>query len=220
MGAAAVEALDTITDGGTVEPVISVPITIVTKENVDDFRADVPVTPAVPSAGGSDPPRIPRDPAARHRQELRLGRGAARRRSRPLARRMPRPRRRQRRRQVDADQGASPGTYIPDAGTIEIDGEPVGFAGPADARAAGIEMVFQDLSLCDHVDVVGNLFLGREPTRGPFLDRRRMLADGRAHARRARDPHPAPDRQGREAVRRPAPGHRHRPRRRLRAHAS
>jgi simple sugar transport system ATP-binding protein len=71
------------------------------------------------------------------------------------------------------------GTYLPDAGTITMDGQPLALRGPADARAAGIEMVFQDLSLCDHIDVAGNLFLWREPTRGPFLDRRRMQADGR-----------------------------------------
>lgn len=71
------------------------------------------------------------------------------------------------------------GTYIPDAGTIRVEGEPVRFSGPSDARARRIEMVFQDLSLCDHVDVVGNLFLGRELTRGPFLDQKRMLAEGR-----------------------------------------
>jgi simple sugar transport system ATP-binding protein len=70
------------------------------------------------------------------------------------------------------------GTYIPDGGTIAVDGEEVRFSGPADARARRIEMVFQDLSLCDHVDVVGNLFLGRELTRGPFLDQARMLAEG------------------------------------------
>jgi simple sugar transport system ATP-binding protein len=72
------------------------------------------------------------------------------------------------------------GTYVADGGTMEFDGAPLALAGPADARAAGIEMVFQDLSLCDHIDVAGNLFLGREPTRGPFLDRRRMLDEGRA----------------------------------------
>ncbi len=71
------------------------------------------------------------------------------------------------------------GTYLPDDGTVAVDGEPVRLAGPADARARRIEMVFQDLSLCDHVDVAGNLFLGRELTRGPFLDRRRMLAEAR-----------------------------------------
>ena len=53
------------------------------------------------------------------------------------------------------------GTYIPDGGTIAIDGEAIAFATPAEARARSIEMVFQDLSLCDHVDVVGNLYLGR-----------------------------------------------------------
>ncbi len=71
------------------------------------------------------------------------------------------------------------GTYVPDGGTISIDGEPVSFAGPAEARARHIEMVFQDLSLCDHVDVVGNLYLGRELTRGLFLDKPAMLAGAR-----------------------------------------
>lgn len=71
------------------------------------------------------------------------------------------------------------GTYIPDEGTIAVDGEMVRFSGPADARARQIDMVFQDLSLCDHIDVVGNLFLGRELTRGPFLDRQRMLDEAR-----------------------------------------
>ena len=69
------------------------------------------------------------------------------------------------------------GTYIPDAGEILIEGQPVRFANPSDARARKIEMVYQDLALCDHVDVVGNLFLGRELRRGPFLDQRRMLAE-------------------------------------------
>lgn len=72
------------------------------------------------------------------------------------------------------------GTYIPDEGAITIDGETVRFASPAEARARAIEMVFQDLSLCDHVDVVGNLYLGRELTRGPFLDKAAMLAGARA----------------------------------------
>jgi simple sugar transport system ATP-binding protein len=71
------------------------------------------------------------------------------------------------------------GTYIPDGGTITIDGAEVSFASPAEARARHIEMVFQDLSLCDHIDVVGNLYLGRELTRGPFLDGPAMLAGAR-----------------------------------------
>lgn len=71
------------------------------------------------------------------------------------------------------------GTYIPDDGTISIDGEEVRFATPADARARSIEMVFQDLSLCDHIDVMGNLFLGRELSRWSFLDSRRMREKAR-----------------------------------------
>jgi simple sugar transport system ATP-binding protein len=75
------------------------------------------------------------------------------------------------------------GAVIPDGGTIEIDGKPVSFASPADARAHRVEMVYQDLSLCDTVDVAGNLFLGREPRRSilglPLMDSRRMHADAR-----------------------------------------
>ena len=67
------------------------------------------------------------------------------------------------------------GTYIPDSGTITVAGEEVRFTNPNDARSRNIEMVFQDLALCDHIDVVGNLFLGRELTKGPFLDQKAML---------------------------------------------
>ena len=50
------------------------------------------------------------------------------------------------------------GAYLPDEGTIELDGQPVCFGSPAEARARRVEMVYQDLSLCDTVDVAGNLF--------------------------------------------------------------
>jgi simple sugar transport system ATP-binding protein len=77
------------------------------------------------------------------------------------------------------------GAYVPDAGTIELDGTPVRFATPAEARAKKIEMVYQDLSLCDTIDVAGNLFLGREPRRFLFglrlLDQRRMMEEARLH---------------------------------------
>ena len=72
------------------------------------------------------------------------------------------------------------GTYIADSGTIAIDGEQVRFSSPADARARQIEMVFQDLSLCDHIDVMGNLFLGREETRLSFLNSASMRTHARA----------------------------------------
>lgn len=68
------------------------------------------------------------------------------------------------------------GAVIPDAGEIRVDGVALTGSGPRAARAAGIEMVYQDLALCNDVDVAGNLFLGREIHR-PFsrrLDHRRM----------------------------------------------
>jgi simple sugar transport system ATP-binding protein len=71
------------------------------------------------------------------------------------------------------------GAYLPDAGTITIDSEPARFSGPSDARARRIEMVFQDLSLCDSIDVAGNLFLGREITRSGFLDKAAMRREAR-----------------------------------------
>jgi simple sugar transport system ATP-binding protein len=71
------------------------------------------------------------------------------------------------------------GTYIPDEGSIAVNGTEVRFATPADARKHHIEMVYQDLSLCDTIDVAGNLFLGREPMSGPFLDRKAMRQGAR-----------------------------------------
>lgn len=66
------------------------------------------------------------------------------------------------------------GAETPDAGRIEVDGEQVSLTSPADARAKRIDMVYQDLALCESIDVAGNLFLGREPRRGPFIDRAAM----------------------------------------------
>jgi D-xylose transport system ATP-binding protein len=57
------------------------------------------------------------------------------------------------------------GTYVPDGGEILIDGAPQHFHTPSDATQAGIETVYQDLALCDNLDVVANLFLGREQVR-------------------------------------------------------
>jgi simple sugar transport system ATP-binding protein len=72
------------------------------------------------------------------------------------------------------------GTYLPDEGSMAVNGAAVHFVTPADARRHHIEMVYQDLSLCDTIDVAGNLFLGREPMAGPFLDRKAMRAGARA----------------------------------------
>lgn len=54
------------------------------------------------------------------------------------------------------------GAVVPDSGEIRVDGTALTGSGPRAARAAGIEMVYQDLALCNDVDVAGNLFLGRE----------------------------------------------------------
>jgi D-xylose transport system ATP-binding protein len=54
------------------------------------------------------------------------------------------------------------GNFSPDRGTITLDGEAVRFASPSDARKAGIETVYQDLSLCANLDSAANFFIGRE----------------------------------------------------------
>jgi fructose transport system ATP-binding protein len=76
---------------------------------------------------------------------------------------------------IMGDNGAGKSTFVRQItgveqrtrGDIIFDGEPVQFAGPLDARKAGIETVFQTLALADDLDVPDNLFLGREKT---FLD--------------------------------------------------
>ena len=54
------------------------------------------------------------------------------------------------------------GIHSPDAGTISFEGNEVTIHGPSDAVHLGIATVYQDLALCDNLDVVENLFLGRE----------------------------------------------------------
>ena len=61
------------------------------------------------------------------------------------------------------------GVHQPTHGSIEIDGEEVELTQPEIARRLGIETVYQDLALVNELKVDGNLFLGREPTRGGFL---------------------------------------------------
>lgn len=66
------------------------------------------------------------------------------------------------------------GIHLADAGDMRIDGERVRIHGPRDAAALGIETVYQDLALCDNLDIVGNMFLGREHTSRGRLDEARM----------------------------------------------
>jgi ABC-type sugar transport system ATPase subunit len=76
------------------------------------------------------------------------------------------------------------GLGAPDEGEILFEGVLASFHGPDDARAVGIETVFQNLALCDNLDAPGNLFLGREPRRrfGPIsvMNKRKMAQDTRA----------------------------------------
>jgi D-xylose transport system ATP-binding protein len=54
------------------------------------------------------------------------------------------------------------GIHSPDSGEILFEGEPVHISSPKDAARLGIEIVYQDLALCDNLDVVQNMYLGRE----------------------------------------------------------
>jgi D-xylose transport system ATP-binding protein len=54
------------------------------------------------------------------------------------------------------------GIHHTDSGEIVFEGEPVSVSGPKDAAKLGIEVVYQDLALCDNLDVVQNMYLGRE----------------------------------------------------------
>ena len=54
------------------------------------------------------------------------------------------------------------GNYPPTSGTISIEGEETHFTKPIDARRSGIEIVYQDLALCDNLTAAANVFLGRE----------------------------------------------------------
>lgn len=62
------------------------------------------------------------------------------------------------------------GNFAPSSGKIEIQDRPVSFQKPSDARSAGIEIVYQDLALCNNLSAAANVYLGRELMRrvGPF----------------------------------------------------
>ena len=80
------------------------------------------------------------------------------------------------------------GALIPDEGEIFLDGQPVRFRSPLDARRQGIETVYQDLAVAPALDIASNLFLGRELRRPGVLgsvlrmvDKRRMVNESRGH---------------------------------------
>ena len=61
------------------------------------------------------------------------------------------------------------GTYLPDKGQLYWQGKPVKLRSPRESATLGIEVVYQDLALCDNLDVVQNMYLGRELTRNGLL---------------------------------------------------
>ncbi len=61
------------------------------------------------------------------------------------------------------------GAVIPDHGTIELDGQPVHFRGPEDARKLGIETVYQNLAMSPALSIADNMFLGREWRKPGFM---------------------------------------------------
>ncbi len=69
------------------------------------------------------------------------------------------------------------GVERPDAGTISLNGRPVEIDSVATALRLGIALIHQELNLADNLDVAANIFLGREPHRFGFLDRKRMRAE-------------------------------------------
>ena len=69
------------------------------------------------------------------------------------------------------------GAYQRDTGEILVAGEPVHFRSPQDSRHRGIEMIYQDFALCGNMNVAQNIFLGRWPRRGIFVNRKKMYAD-------------------------------------------
>lgn len=86
------------------------------------------------------------------------------------------------------DNGAGKSTFVkilsgdlePSAGQMLLDGEQAHFRHPRDAKNKQIETIYQDLALCENLNIMENVFLGHETYRNPFLrllDRRRMYSE-------------------------------------------
>jgi rhamnose transport system ATP-binding protein len=73
------------------------------------------------------------------------------------------------------------GLYTPDAGTLSLAGEQVSFKTTADAKEAGVAVVYQEPTMLPHLSVTENIFMGRLPTtRSGNVDRKRMRREARA----------------------------------------
>ncbi len=71
------------------------------------------------------------------------------------------------------------GIHAPDHGEVLWEGNPVRIRTPRDAAALGIETVYQDLALANNLDIVQNMFLGRERMRGIVMDEEKMETEAR-----------------------------------------
>lgn len=71
------------------------------------------------------------------------------------------------------------GLRAPDAGTITLNGAPVSFRNPLEARASGVAAVYQDPNLFPHLSVAENIFTGNYPRHGVFVDRKAMAEQAR-----------------------------------------
>ncbi|TGQ51808.1 sugar ABC transporter ATP-binding protein, partial [Mesorhizobium sp. M4B.F.Ca.ET.211.01.1.1] len=69
------------------------------------------------------------------------------------------------------------GQYRTDDGVVTYQGKPVQFASALEAQAAGIAIIHQELNLVPHLSVAENIYLAREPKRGPFVDYHKLNAD-------------------------------------------
>ena len=79
-----------------------------------------------------------------------------------------------------------------EAGAVLLDGAPFAPSSPAEARASGVAIVSQELSLCPNLSVADNVLLGREPRRFGVVDRRAMLTQTRAALAQVAGPSPPP----------------------------
>ena len=79
------------------------------------------------------------------------------------------------------------GAEIPDEGELRLDGQPVHFKRPQDAREAGIETVYQSLAVSPALDVAANMYLGRELRRPGFLGSVLRMLDTKSMRTNARD---------------------------------
>ncbi|MCA0029706.1 ATP-binding cassette domain-containing protein [Mesorhizobium opportunistum] len=79
------------------------------------------------------------------------------------------------------------GAVTPDEGEIRLDGKPIAFKSPMEAREAGIETVYQNLALSPALSIADNMFLGREIRKPGFLGEWLRMLDRPAMEKRARD---------------------------------